>query len=133
MSNADLSDKNKFFAFGGLVANGAAPSVAAGAGGDATATVTVTGKDTAGLLSVAAAGTPGTSALVCTVTFGAPLPAAPKAVTLEPANAAAAALSGNAQVFVDNATLAATSWSLKVGSSALSAGTTYLWYYQVIG
>jgi hypothetical protein len=63
------------------------------------------------------------------MTFNASFTSAPF-VVLSPANANAAALSGNAAVYVSSATT--TTFVLSVGSTALTNGTVYQWNYTVI-
>lgn len=108
---------------------GTAPSIAAGAGGDATATVTLTGgsNDTDGQISVVAAGVPGASAVICTVTFGTTYTTQPFAV-IYPSNATASLLTGASAAFVNTS---ATTLTLNVGTVPLVAGSTYTWQYVV--
>lgn len=109
------------------------PTIAAGTGAGTSPTVSVTGNDRGGQISVTAGTTPTASATVATVTFGQAFSAAPRAVILTPAGANSAPLSGNAQVYVDSALTTTTAFVLKVGSTALTAATAYKWHYAVIG
>lgn len=115
------------------------PTIAAGTGagsGGTGGSVSIAGTDVNGVVTVATptGGTaPAASAVVATATFSAAYGSAPKVVLLAPANAAAAALSGNGAVFADAANLATTGFALSAGSTALAAGVTYKWFYHVLG
>jgi hypothetical protein len=54
-------------------------------------------------------------------------------VQIEAANSTAAALSGNAACYVDSASISTTGFQISVGSTNLSAGQTYKFYYFVTG
>jgi hypothetical protein len=108
------------------------PTIAAGAGAGTGPTVTIAGNDRAGRVSVLTGTAPSASAVVATVTFGAALGSAPKAVLLTPAGPLAGALSGNAAVYLDSASTTTAVFVLKVGSTNLTAATTYLWHYLVM-
>jgi len=119
-----------------LVSVGSTPTNTPGTGAGTGPTVTITGNDQAGTLSVLTGTGPSASAIVVTITFNQPYAtgtgvtgAAPKSVCLQPTNTAAAALSGNAQVYTS--ALNATNWVLSVGSTNLAATTTYTWTYHV--
>jgi hypothetical protein len=107
-----------------------APGIVAGAGAGTGPTVGVTGTDQSGQISVLTGSGPTGSAVVATVNFANTWGSTP-GVILVPANAAAAALSGNAAVFLSSP--GNTSFALSVGSTQLSATTTYLWNYFVVG
>lgn len=113
-----------------VVSVGSTPSNTPGTGAGTGPTVTVTGDDMAGALSVLTGTGPSASATVVTITFNAPYTAAPAGVCLQSSNTAAAALTGNAQVFVSS--LTQNTWVLTVGSTNLAATTTYTWTYHVI-
>lgn len=119
---------------------GTAPTTSAGTGAGTGPTITVSGNDICGALIITTGTTPATSAKIVDVTFsvnftnpagtgnsGYPI------VTLQPANAAAAALSGNQQVYVNDAASTPALFQLKSGSTALDGATEYIWYYHVIG
>lgn len=106
------------------------PGIAAGAGAGTSPTVGATGKDQAGQISVLTGSSPTASAVVATLTFANTWGATPN-IILTPANAAAAALSGNAAVFISSPGTG--SFAVSVGSTQLGAATTYLWNYFVIG
>lgn len=123
-----VADAGVFLAVVGV----GSPTIAAGTGAGTSPTVTVTGNDRAGLISVATGTAPAASAVVATITSSTASGAAPKAVILTPAGPNAATLSGNGAVYLDSASTTAAHFVLKVGSSALAASTTYLWHYQVV-
>jgi hypothetical protein len=79
------------------------------------------------------ASAPSASATVATITFGQAFSATPRAVLLTPGGANTATLSGNAQVYADSASTSTTVFVVKVGSTNLTASTTFKWHYAVIG
>jgi hypothetical protein len=108
------------------------PTIAAGAGAGTGPTVTISGNDRAGRISVTTGTAPSASAIVATVTFSTAFGAAPRAVLLTPAGPLAGALSGNAAVYLDSASTTTGVFVIKVGSTGLTAATTYLWHYLVM-
>jgi hypothetical protein len=122
--------------FGGhFVTSGATPTAAAGTGaGNPTsgATITITGNDHAGMITVATGLIPTGGGTIVTVTFSTAFSAAPKAVVISPSNGAANFLSGatRAYAIINNAS----QWSIIAGSSGLAASISpgYSWYYIVI-
>jgi hypothetical protein len=130
---ACAQDGTHFDVAGHLLIGGDAPAIAAGSGAGTSPTLSVGGNDAIGGISLVAGTTPSASATVLTVTFDVPY-AHPARVILVPTNANAAALTGNAQVYVDDSTSnILTAFDLKVGSTALVAGVGYHWSYHVIG
>jgi hypothetical protein len=109
------------------------PTIAAGAGAGTTPTLTVTGSDQGGLITIATGTAPTASAVVATITFGQAFPTAPRAVILTPGGSSTAALSGAAQVYVEVTAISTTAFTITVGSTNLTASTTYKWQYAVIG
>lgn len=107
------------------------PTIAAGAGAGTSPTVSVSGNDQSGTISIATGSSPSTSATVATVSFGAAFSSTPNSVILTPANGNAAALNGNSLVYEDKTSRGTSSFVLKVGSSALTSSTTYLFNYMV--
>lgn len=116
---------------GQLLGGSGAPALAAGAGAGTTPTTSVIGNNTSGQISVTPGTSPAASAGVVTLTFANAYayPTAPF-VQLCAANAAAAALTAGAQVYV---TATTTTFVLNAGSTALTAATAYLWNYLVMG
>lgn len=109
------------------------PTVAAGTGAGTSPTVSVSGSDQGGVITVTTGTSPSASATVATITFGQAFSATPRAVVLTPAGANTAALSGNAQVYADSASTSTAAFVVKVGSTNLTASTTHKWHYAVIG
>lgn len=112
---------------------GGTPTIAAGAGAGTSPTVSlVSGStDQSGTVTVVTGTTPSASSTVATVTFGVAFGSSPRSVTLTPVNSAAAVLTGNTRVWADRGTLSTTSFQMQIGSSALTATTTYQWSYHV--
>lgn len=114
---------------GHVYGGGTAPSIAAGAGAGTTPTVALTGSDMAGKISITTGTLPTLSADVFTVTFNTGYASAPY-VNFSPANAVTALLSGASMVYV---TATTTTFKFTAGTTPLTATTTYLWNYSVIG
>lgn len=107
------------------VAPAAKPSIAAGAGAGTSPTVSVSGNDLGGTISILTGGSPTASAAVVTLTFTSPSVAA-GGVLISPANAATSALSGNGAVFSAST---ATTLVLTEGSTGLAGATQYLFNF----
>jgi hypothetical protein len=109
---------------------GTAPTKAAGAciGGTQTVTLDANAKDASGNITLTGTATGTASAICVTVTFNAAYATAPHC-TINPANAAAAALGTTAALFVDSASTTTSVFVIKVGSTALVAGT-YIYTYD---
>jgi hypothetical protein len=122
-------DSNGFHAqhIGGA---GTAPTKAAGAclGGTQTVTLDANASDSAGTLTMTSTATGTASSTCATVTFNAAWGTAPHC-QISPSNAAAAALSGTSSLYLDSASTSTTAFVVKVGSTALPAGT-YLYTYD---
>lgn len=116
---------------GQIIGGSTAPAIAAGPGAGTSPSVTITGTNLAGQVSVTVGTAPTGGAVVATVTFANSFayPAAPY-VMLTPANATAAGLTGTAQVFV---TATTTTLVINVGSGGLAASGQYIWNYHVQG
>ncbi len=113
---------------------GQAPTIAAGAAAGASPTVAVAGSDIAGVITI----TTGTTALgsngtLATVSFRKARAAAPQAVILTPANAAAAALAEALVPFVDSAAMTAAQFVIKAGATALVDATAYKFHFVAVG
>lgn len=111
---------------GHIIGGGSTPSIAAGVAACTTPTVSVTGSDTAGTVTV----TTGTGCLssgkLATITFAAAFGSAPR-VTLTAAGANAAGLNS----YIDDATISTTTFDIGTSAIPLST-TTYKWYYHAI-
>jgi hypothetical protein len=112
-----------------LATNGSTPSNSAGTGAGTTPTITVTGNDIAGYISIASGTTPTAAANIVTVTFSTALTNTPKSVQLTAANANAAI--ELTKFYVDQANTTSSLFIIKNSGTALTASTTYLFYYQV--
>jgi hypothetical protein len=113
------------------------PGIAAGTGAGTSPSVSVTGGDVAGMISVTTgSGSPAASATIATITFASAYAAAPRAVLLTPANANANGLYANASnsqhVYVDSANTTTAHFIVTSGTIALPTATAFQWYYQVI-
>lgn len=107
---------------------GSTPSIAGGAGAGTGPTLSITGNDLHGSISIRIGTTPSTNSVVATITTVAHFANAPN-VVLFPTNAAASQLT-TAAPFV---TSTINGWSLNSTSVALSAGATYTFNYIVLG
>jgi hypothetical protein len=108
---------------------GTAPAITAGAGAGTSPTLSLTGNDVGGLISLTTGTLPSTSATLFTVTFNVAFAAAPY-VSFSPANSAAAALGTVSAVYV---TSTSTTFVITSGTTALAASTAYAWSYHVSG
>lgn len=118
---------------GHQVTGGTAPTLTAGSGAGTTPTVSVSGTDNNGVITVTTGTTPGASATVVTLNFATAFAATPKSVFLTPANSNAAALAGAGAVWADAGNRSANGFTLSVGAAALAVSTTYKWYYRILG
>jgi hypothetical protein len=107
------------------------PTIAANTGAGTSPTISISGTDVNGTISLTTGTLPSASASACTVTFSAAWGTAPKTVILTPANANAAALSGLTMVYVSS--IGTTTFVVSAGATALAPATAYQWYYQVLG
>ena len=105
---------------------GSSPTTVTGPAACSAPTVTVSGTDTAGIVTVVAGTGCATDGVITTVSFAEAFGSAPK-VTLTPATAAAA----NLPVYVDYAQVTTASFGIAT-STALADAVTYRWYYHVI-
>lgn len=115
-----------------IQSSGSALSASAGTGAGTGPSITIDGNAIAGAIILTTGTSPATSAQIVQMTMAASFTTYP-VVIITPANAAAAALTGNKQVFIDDAAMLANKWTLKSGSTALDATTDYVWYFHVMG
>jgi len=111
---------------GHIISGGSAPTIAAGAAACTTPTVSISGTDTSGLITVTTGTGCAANGKLATITFSTAFGAAPN-VTLTPAEANSATL----QSYIDNATIATTTFDLDTGTTPASS-TTHKWFYHVI-
>lgn len=109
------------------------PTILAGTGAGGSPTVSISGTDVNGVISVTSGTLPTGSAVVATISFSAAYGTTPKTIILTPANANAASLNALTMVWVDSAGIGTGSWTINSGSTGLGASTVYKWYYQVLG
>ena len=111
---------------GHIVSGGNTPSIAAGAAACTSPTVSVSGTDTSGTITViTGSGCSGSGALA-TITFAGAFGAAPR-VSLTPGSSASSGLN----VYVDDSSVATTGFSIGTGGTPANA-TVYKWNYIVI-
>jgi len=106
------------------------PSGAYGTGaGTSPGTMTITGSDIGGIITVVTGTSPASGAVIITISYSNSFSAI-NSVILTPANENAAALYGSGKVFVQ--TISIFGFTLYT-SSPLTGGTTYSWYYHTDG
>lgn len=103
----------------------AVPTIAAGPAAGTGPTVSITGNDQQGVITIVVGTSPATG-ILATITFGNSWDAAPKATVIGPATANA----GASGAFADTADMTTALWRLRAGT-ALVAGTTYRFAYHV--
>ena len=103
------------------------PGTGAGAGNSASQA----GTDQSGIINITTGTAPaGSNAIIATIGFGTAYPVACY-VTLTPANAITAALSGTTMAYVSSTSTSG--FVISSGTLALASGTLYQWYYSVGG
>jgi hypothetical protein len=112
--------------FSGLTSSAPTTAAGSGAGTSPTLSLNANSNDLSGYLSVTTGSGPAAGATVATLTFGTTYSTLAKCL-LSPANAAAAGLSGAANVYVPVGS--ASSFSIASNSTALAASTLYTWGY----
>jgi len=114
----------------GLKTSGSTPSFTAGVGAGSSPTVSITGNDLAGYISLTTGTSPTGGSDVLTVTFSETLSTTPKCITLTAASSNAGAKA--TAVYIDQPSTSTTQFKIKSNGNNLVAGTLYVWYYQVI-
>lgn len=114
-----------------IVATGSAPSTSTGTGAGTSPSLTVDGNEICGAILLTTGTSPATNSKILdmTVTAYTNYPV----VMIFPGNAAAATAIAEGRLFVDDASMLTTKWTLKSGATALSASTDYVFYYQIKG
>lgn len=119
-----------------LAGNSSTPSTTAGAGAGTSPTISISGTNLNGVITIITGTLPtGTNANVVKVTFAGGN-AAPNGltITLTPGNANAATLSGVTMIYAtQDATTPTGAWDIFSGTTALTASTTYIYNYHVMG
>jgi hypothetical protein len=108
-----------------VIGGGSTPAIAAGAAAGTSPTVSVSGTNMAGVITLTTGTATTASATLATVTFNGTLGTAPQGCQLEPRNANAAA----AAVSTYTTAPSTTAWSVAVDATALAASTAYSWAY----
>lgn len=109
------------------------PSISGGTGAGTSPTISISGTDLAGNITVSTGTSCATSSVVATITFSEAYASAPSCIILQPANEVTKALTPNAKiVYVNQSSVTTTTFDITSGSTALSDGIIYKWYYMVI-
>lgn len=119
---------NSLGIFNHYIAGAVAPSTTADVGAGTGPTISISGSDQDGVITVLT-GTLPSAGVIVTATYTTAF-AANSFPTLTPANSATAFLSGVTAVFTTGTT---TTFTISSGATALTAATTYKWYYHVGG
>lgn len=109
--------------------SGTSPSISAGAAAGTSPTVAILGTDKGGRIQIGVGTSPATGTLA-TVTFASAYASSTYRVLLYAADPDASA-TGATRVYVDASTLTTTTFDVKVTGSALTASTTYFWWFDV--
>jgi hypothetical protein len=125
--NGDLTVKH-------IVGKTGVPTIVSGSGAGVGATVSITGSDLAGTITLTTAGTPSPNATIATISYNTVLTSVGyPLITPANLNSAALGITGSTKpVFVDVATASNLSFILKSGTNGLTTGLTYRWYYHVM-
>jgi hypothetical protein len=111
---------------GHIITSGTTPAVAAGTAACTSPTVSVSGNDTSGIVTITTGSGCASSGKLATVTFASPFAAAPH-VILTPGSALTAGLNA----YIDDSTVNTTAFDVGIGSTPANA-TTYKWNYLVV-
>lgn len=125
----DISGNTKTFH---LVGGSSAPTIAAGTGAGTSPTISITGTDLAGYITVTTGTLPSLSATIATITFNAAYGSAPRYIGLSAGNGTTAALTGANMVFVDQSAIATTTFTITSGTTSLTPATTYKFFYNIV-
>lgn len=101
-----------------------------GPGSGTSPTITVTGNDIGGKITVTPGSSPAGSATIITITFITPFTRAPF-VVISPGNLNTAALTSNINKNAWVGSTSTTSFTLDIASVALASGVPFIWYYMV--
>lgn len=112
-----------------IITSGSTPSNSAGTGAGTGPTISITGNDIAGKISITTGTIPTAGGDIVTISFSTVLTNTPTSIQLTPAGSNAA--TEIAKFYVDQSTVSSSSWKIKNTSSALTASTTYEFYYTV--
>jgi len=112
---------------GHIISSGGAPTVTVGGGACTGTTASISGTDTAGLITLTTGSDCNATGNLATLTFNKPFGATPR-VTLTPASADAASVKS----YIDSDAATADKFSIATQTTSLSGSAVYKWYYQVI-
>lgn len=112
------------------ITNAGTPSISAGTGAGTSPTISITGNDIAGRITLTTGTGPSASATIATITFSAALTGTPKAVIVLGSNSQTQT-HGN-RFFWDRSSSSSSSWVLAATATNLSASTAYEFTYLVI-
>jgi hypothetical protein len=105
--------------------------VAVRSGAGSSASATIAGTDTNGIVSVTTGSSPTGASSIVNITFSTPFASAPKLVLVQAANSAAADV--GAAIYCKAVNITVSAFTIDIGSVGLSASTVYQWSYLVIG
>ena len=108
-----------------------APGISAGAGAGTSPTVSISGDDLGGNFTITTGMSPAAANSIVTITFNTPYSSAPKSIIIQPADSIANAGAATSRVYIPQATISTTGFTLVGGSAALFASVTYQYYYFV--
>jgi hypothetical protein len=111
------------------VGGSSTPTIAAGTGAGTSPTISITGSDMGGQITLTTGTLPTGGGTIFTVTFALAFSTAPY-ITFSAANANAAGLSGLTAVY---ATATTTTFLFTSDATGLTAATQYIWAYDVVG
>lgn len=119
-----------------IIGSSSAPTIAAGTGAGTSPTVSISGTDMSGTISVTTGTSPtGSNAILATITFNVAYGAAPR-VQIDAGNRNAQALAIGAIPLVpitgQTNGVTTTTFVIETGATALAASTSYIWSYFVI-
>lgn len=124
-----LSSATSSATFAHHLGNSSTPGIAAGTGAGTSPTISISGTDMAGDVTVTTGTLPTASGIVGTITYSFAYPTHTYPV-LYPGNSATALLSGVSMVYTTGNT---TTFVITAGTTALTAVTTYVWHYKISG
>jgi len=114
---------------GHYLSTGSTPTTTNNTGAGTSPTVSITGTDDGGLITVTTGSSPANNAVVITVNYTATFPTGTY-VTLTPNNLNAAGLTGATGIYV---TSTGSGFNITSGSTGLAASTQYVWSYTISG
>jgi hypothetical protein len=114
-----------------LVGRGGTPSAVVGSAAGTGATVTVTGDDLGGVVSVTTGVGATANGLLARVTFAVAYAAAPDVVMITPASQTTVLLPVTKQCYIDSIVTTSARFDVFTNTTPLTDATTYRWFYLV--